>query len=124
MHASISSGFQECSGERVNNNVTETVSYTPPPKEDKPTVSEEESEVVSMATSESSDSLPQNQEWKWLKKEAEQIRDLQAKKEAELKQKYSTYIDSEPSFEFSPRKLNVPSNIAGIDRVVVRTESI
>ena len=58
-----------------------------------------------------SDSLPTNIERKALVQEAEQLRQLQANKEVDLR----SFIDSERSFVFHNKGPFIPPTVVGID---------
>ena len=55
-------------------------------------------------------------------KEAVELRRVQALKEAELSRKYSTFVDSEPSFVFNPTTSSIPKTIEGVDRILIESK--
>ena len=57
-----------------------------------------------------------------LDEQANEIRQSQLSKEAELALKYSTYVDPEPAIVFSPTKPDIPQSITGVDRVLVTSK--
>lgn len=50
------------------------------------------------------------------------MRALKAKKDAELRNKFATYVDSSPAFPFGNRQINIPKDVTGINRVLLETE--
>ena len=54
--------------------------------------------------------------------EAVELRRVQALKEAELSRKYSTFVDSEPSFVFNPTTSSIPKTIEGVDRILIESK--
>ena len=74
---------------------------------------------IETLSTDDSDSLPTNIERKALVQEAEQLRQLQANKEADLRRKYGGFVDSEPAFVFRNKSPYIPPTVVGIDRKVV-----
>lgn len=73
-------------------------------------------------SSASTDSLPRNHDWDILETEAAQMIAFQAEKDAELRNKYATYVDSSPVFPYNNRQINIPKTVTGVDRVLIETE--
>ena len=67
-------------------------------------------------------SLPRNSEWIHLENEAIQLRHERTLKEAELTERYSTFVDTEPAFPFNPTKFDIPDNVEGVDRLLIRSK--
>ena len=57
-----------------------------------------------------------------LDEEAKRIREVCYAKQAEITQKYSTYVDCEEAIVFDSTKPDLPQSITGIDRVLVTTK--
>ena len=51
--------------------------------------------------------------------QAENFRQVQAQKQAELDDKYGTFVDRAPTFPADSRKITLPDSLKGIDRVEV-----
>lgn len=43
-------------------------------------------------------------------------------KEAELTNRYSAFVDTEPAFPFNPTKLDIPSTVEGVDRLLIKNK--
>ena len=82
------------------------------------------SDQASSVLSASLESVCESKDWPWavLDEEAKGIRQTQLTNEAKLVQKYSTYVDPEPAFVYSPTKPDIPQNITGVDRVLVTSK--
>jgi hypothetical protein len=70
----------------------------------------------------SSNSFPRNSEWIHLESENIQLRHERILKEAELAEKYSTFVDTEPAFPFNPTKCDIPNTVGGVDRLLIKSK--
>ena len=67
-------------------------------------------------------SLPNNSEWVHLENEAAAIRHKQDVKKAELSEKHSAFVDTEPAFPFNPTRFDIPNTVSGLDRLLIKTK--
>lgn len=86
------------------------------------TVPDNDVEAKSDSAVSDTSSFPMNSEWIHLENEAIQIRHEQTLKEAELAEKYSTFVDTEPAFPFNPATCDIPNTVGGVDRLLIKSK--
>jgi hypothetical protein len=67
----------------------------------------------------SSNSFPRNSEWIHLESENIQLRHERILKEAELAEKYSIFVDTEPAFS---TKCDIPNTVGGVDCLLIKSK--
>lgn len=76
----------------------------------------------SASSDDSSDGLPRNMERLPLYMENIRMKQLQEQKEAELRQKYSKFVDEEQAHVFNPTTISIPNSVNPVDRCLIESK--
>ena len=77
--------------------------------------------TAGVPASDDSESFPGDHRFDDLLEEANRLRQVRCNKEMELKNKYSSYVDSVPAFKDDEKTFSIPQTVHGIDRMYIES---